>query len=195
MRQRSKGSLSKDISGATIVEFAMVAPVLMLTLVAIFDISYNMYIDSVLQGAMQKAGRNSTVEGAEYGDVDVRLEKQVRNLVSNGNISFERKAYSNFSDVNKPEEFVDENGDGICNDGEVFEDTNDNQLYDTDRALQGTGGADDAVIYTVNVEYERIFPLASFIGVEKMRTATATTILRNQPFELRKIQPKPENCL
>ena len=190
MMRSAKTTIMADNSGASIVEFAMVAPILLLVLVAIFDISFNVYVDSVLQGTMQKAGRNSTVEGADYSKIDAKLTEQVRKLVPSGAITFDRKAYTNFSDVAKPEEFIDENGDGICNDGEVFEDTNNNKLYDTDRALSDTGGADDAV----NVEYERMFPLANYIGVDPTRTATAATILRNQPFELRTITPKPEHC-
>ena len=62
--------LRSDKNGATIVEFAMVSPVLLLVLMGIFDLAFNLYLDAVLQGAMQKAGRDGSIEASDYDKID-----------------------------------------------------------------------------------------------------------------------------
>jgi hypothetical protein len=47
----------------------------------------------------------------------------------------------------------------------------------------GIGGARDVVLYTANVTYPRMFPLHSMIGLPSNVTVSATTVLRNQPFD------------
>ncbi len=57
-------SLVRDEQGAAIVEFALVAPVLIMMLLGLFDLGYNTYTSAILQGAIAKAARNSSIEGA-----------------------------------------------------------------------------------------------------------------------------------
>src|SRR5690606_28671312 len=44
------GVLQDDDTGATIVEFALIAPVALMLLLGMFDLGYNLYTASVLQG-------------------------------------------------------------------------------------------------------------------------------------------------
>jgi hypothetical protein len=44
------------------------------------------------------------------------------------------------------------------------------------------GGARDAVLYTVTVEYPRAFPMMGLLGFSETVTARSRTVLRNQPF-------------
>ena len=46
--------LGGDRRGVTAVEFALIAPALMLILLGVFDAGYNLYAASVLNGATQK---------------------------------------------------------------------------------------------------------------------------------------------
>ena len=186
--------LRRDARGATIVEFAMVAPVLLLTLLGLFDIGYNTYTSSVLQGAIVKAARGSTIEGASPSALDARVEAAVHDIAPNATVTFDRKAYVSFSEVGAPEDFTDLNGDGICNNGEPFEDANGNGNWDADRGRSGGGGARDAVLYTVNVSYPRAFPLARFIGVSDTHEAQSQTVLRNQPWGDQDTNVKVGNC-
>lgn len=179
-------ALLRDETGATLVEFALVAPVLLLTLMGIFDMAYNTYTSIMLEGAIQKAARNSTIEGATLRskEIDEAVTRAVRNIAPNGEMTFTRKSYVNFSDVSEPEEFTDVDGNGSCNDGEPFEDINGNGSWDADRGRAGMGGARDAVLYTVTVEAPRLFPMARLIGLPETFTAKAETVLRNQPYAL-----------
>ena len=54
--------LARAEDGATAVEFALIAPVFIMMLMGMFDMGYNMYTDQMLNGAIQQAARNSTLE-------------------------------------------------------------------------------------------------------------------------------------
>ncbi|MEW4447936.1 TadE family protein [Qipengyuania sp. JC766] len=178
------GPLARDERGATLVEFGLIAPVLLLMMLGLFDMSYNYYVQSQMQGAIQNAARDSGIEGAqlEYEAIDKRVLEAVRQIAPDANVQFRRRSYSSFSDVDRAEDFSDLNGDGVCNDGEPFEDANANGTWDQDRGTDGGGGARDAVLYVVNVEYPRQFAAASFVGLSKTVEMSATTVLRNQPY-------------
>lgn len=175
--------LARHEGGVTMVEFALIFPMFAMVIMAIFDISFNLYTTSVLRGAMYEAGRDSTIEGASKLEINQAVRAQVRRVAPFATITFDRKVYSNFSDVGRPEDFTDVNGDGVCNNGEPFEDVNGNGTQDSDRGGNGLGGARDAVLFTANMSYERLFPLAGFLPIDTQFTASASTVLRNQPFE------------
>ena len=62
MMPRLFTEIFRDETGATIVEFALISPVLVLTLMGLFDLSYNFYAETMIEGAIQKAARDSTLE-------------------------------------------------------------------------------------------------------------------------------------
>lgn len=182
--------------GAALVEFALVAPVMVLGLIGLFDLSYNIYTSSMLEGAIQKAARDSSIEHADASTaaIDERVSYAVHRVAPHATLAFNRAAYTEYADVSRPEDFTDSNGDGQCNDGEPFEDVNGNGIWDSDRARSGTGNARDAVVYTVTVTYPRQFPLHGLIGVPDTVTTVARTVLRNQPYAVRETGATLENC-
>ena len=187
--------LAGDERGATIVEFALVLPVLMTLLLGLFDTGYNLYTSAILQGAIQKAARDSTLEGATPADLDAKVTSTVHNIAPQSTIVFSRKSYTSFSDIGTPEDFTDVNNDGTCDAGEPYEDENGNGTWDTDRGVTGNGGARDAVLYSVTVSYPHMFPLPSFVGMSNTYTMKSETVLRNQPFDNQTtIQPVTRNC-
>lgn len=189
-------SIRQDTDGAALVEFALLAPVLLLTLLGLFDMSYNYYLQAQLQGSIQQASRDSTIEGAVVRSevIDQRVRDAVDDIVPDANLRFERFAYTNFSEVSQPEDFVDLDRDGRCNDGEPFEDANGNGEWDEDRGIAGTGGARDAVLYTVTVSYRRAFGAAQIIGLPEIVSTEASTVLRNQPFGKQETIAGVGNC-
>lgn len=195
IRQRLR-RLKRDARGAAAVEFALVAPALLLTIMGIFDLSYNIYTNTMVQGAIQRAARDSSVEGAEtrLAQIDQEVTSAVRAVVPNAAIDFSRRAYASFSDVARAEDFSDSDANGSCDNGEPFEDANRNGLWDTDRGAIGLGGARDAVLYTVTVTYPRGFPMAGLIGLPDTVVTDATTVLRNQPYTLQDNEPAVGEC-
>jgi Flp pilus assembly protein TadG len=181
---RAHRRLARDSRGATAVEFAAIAPAMLMVVLGLMDLGYNIYANTLLEGAVHQAGRDSTIEGAETRGlaIDNQVREVVTNLAPNAKVSFDRRAYIDFSDVDRPEDFTDTNEDGTCSDGEPFEDINDNGTWDEDRGRADMGGARDAVLYTVTVRYPRPFPVMKLLGFSPNVTSTAQTVLRNQPY-------------
>ena len=176
--------LAGDAGGATALEFAAIAPALLMVLLGLMDLSHNIYTTTLLEGAIQQAGRTSTIEGAGARSlaIDTQLRDRVDDIVPNARIAIDRRAYLDYSDVEQPEDFTDTNDDGLCNEGEPFEDINGNGTWDDDRGRADTGSARDAVMYSVTVTYPRAFPVMGLLGFSDTVTAKARTVLRNQPY-------------
>lgn len=191
--QKNK-SLIRDTRGATIAEFALIAPAACLMLLGLFDLGYNMYSNTMVQGAIQEAARDSSIEGADTTVIDSEVSAAVRNVVPQAAITFSRSAYTDYSDVGSAEDFSDVNGDGNCNDGEPFEDTNGNGIWDSDVGIAGPGSARDVVLYTVIVEYPRVFPFAAAMGLPEKYSSRSDVVLRNQPFAKQEDRAAVGNC-
>ncbi|MBH5322685.1 TadE/TadG family type IV pilus assembly protein [Aurantiacibacter sediminis] len=176
--------IAHDEGGATIVEFALIAPAFVLTIMALFEFSYNYYAETMIEGAVQKAARDSTIEAFANNPaaLDTKVRGAVQNIVPSATVTMTRSGYRNYSDMNRAEEWTDTNGDGVCADNEPFEDINGNGVWDSTRALDSASGARDAVLYQVDATYDRAFPMPELLGWEQTVTVTARTVLRNQPF-------------
>ncbi len=177
----------RDESGVTVIEFGLITPVLMTMMLGVLDLGHGMYTRSQLVGAIQKTARNSTIEGASIGTLDDRVTAAVRKLVPGTTPTFSRKSFRSFTNVKQAEDFTDSGspGNGICDNGESYEDRNNNGFWDSDITLVGhasAGGARDAVLYEVTVTYNRLLPIGGFIGQSDTMTLKSTTVLRNQPF-------------
>lgn len=194
---RRLDGLARDTSGATLVEFALVAPVLLLLLLGMFDMGYNYYVQSQLQGAVLRAARDSGIEGAENrrAAIDDRVTEAVRDIMPQAKVEFDRRAYAKFADVEQPEDYTDINGNSICDDGEPFEDANGNGMWDEDRGAAGMGGARDVILYSVDITYRRPFGVSRLIGLPEDFSTTATTVLRNQPWAAQNVESNVGRCL
>jgi len=184
---RHLSPLVRDKAGVTAVEFALIAPGLLTVLLGIFELGYEIYAQTMLQGAIQQAARASTIEGAgtNVASINGIVSDAVHQIVPDAEVTFDRKSYTNFGDVGLPEDYTDSNSNGECDAGEPFEDANGNGTWDADRGVAGSvGGARDAVLLTVTVTYDRPFPLAKLVpGMSNTLTTTAATVLRNQPYD------------
>ncbi|MCL9999553.1 MAG: pilus assembly protein [Erythrobacter sp.] len=190
--------LRQNREGATLVEFAIVGPVLILMLMGLFDIAHTQYTSAVLYGAVQKASRDYTLESAATSQtaLDTRVQDQIRAVMPNGaTITFTKTAFDDFKNVNEREEWTDTNNNGTCNGGEPYQDENNNGIWDVYRGQSGLGTARDVMLYTTNVTYPRLFPMFGMIGLPANVTLSATTVLRRQPFDQGSNQsPTVRNC-
>ncbi len=170
--------------GTAVMEFALTAPLFLLVLMGIFDYSWQMYAKQVLQGAVSDAARAATLESSasDQSALDAAVRERVRNVYHDANVTFVRKAYESFDAIGDPENFTDEDGDDSYDSGECFEDVNGNASWDSDRGSTGNGGAEDVVLYTASMNFDRILPVWRMLGQEQYTTLTATTVLRNQPY-------------
>ncbi|CAN5508896.1 hypothetical protein BH09PSE4_BH09PSE4_07760 [soil metagenome] len=180
--------LRRDRRGSTVIEFAIVAPVMCLLLVGAFDTAHTLYARATLQGIVQKTARDATLEDstdtAAQTTLDDKVKAQVRALANNATIVITRRYYRTFSAAAaaQAEAFTDTNHNGTCNGGEPYVDANNNGVWDADGGDAGQGGAKDRTLYTVVVTYPRFFPLWKFIGGSNITKLTSTTVLENQPY-------------
>lgn len=162
--------LRRHEGGVALIEFALTAPVFLLILMGVIDYCWQMYGQQVLQGAVAKAGRDATIEtyALNQSTLDERVQSQVRRVFHNAEVKFSRRAFDDFSKI-KPPRTVDYDGDGIADCVE-------------DGGKAGNGGADDVVLYTASMRFDRILPVWRLLGQSNSTTLTSTTVLRNQPF-------------
>lgn len=187
--------LGDDTRGSPIAEFAVVAPTMLLLIMASMDLAYSSYVTSVLEGEVQKASRDSGMEGSsgKLAAIQTKAENQVRLIVKNATFSPLRKSYTSYLTA-KPERFTDTNGNGQRDAGECFDDVNANGQWDSDPGNEGQGGANDVTAYTMQISFPRLFPLAGMIGLSPTETITVKTYLRNQPYNAQNIPTVKTIC-
>lgn len=180
---RRMRQLRGDTRGAYIVEMAIVLPVLLMALLGVLDLSFRMFAQTLLTGAVQKVGRDSTLQGGAQAAAqnDAQVTASVRQLARDAQLSFTRTSTTDYA-TTAGERFTDADGDGVREPGECFDDVNGNRQWDATVSAEGGGGADDVVRYQVSATYSRIFPLAGLLGWSTTQTISAETLLKNQPF-------------
>lgn len=175
--------LVSDQSGNTVIEFAVIAPTFMLLLMGTFDIGHRIYVRSALDGALQQAARNTSLQTGTDATARAAIDTKVRNIILNiapqATVTAARKNFLNYTHVKRAENYTDTNADGVCNNNEPFVDENSNGIWDDNVGASGVGGARDAVEYQVTVRYDRLFPVPGF-GDEHI--LIGRTLLKNQPY-------------
>jgi hypothetical protein len=181
-------SISDD-TGVTAVEFAMVAPILMLLLVGIFEFGLIFAADIFLKDATNDAARTGrtgfVAEGSTQDEMVLGMVRQETGILMDPDkITIESTAYAGFDKLKKPEPFIDANKNGKRDDGENFTDVNGNGKYDTDQGRAGYGGANEVVLYTVSYPWRLFTPLVGkLVGTDGVLTLTATAVVQNEPYQ------------
>lgn len=172
-----------DARGATIVEFAFVAPILVLTLLGLFDLGYKSYVASNLQGALHEAARLGTVGNKTTAQIDAHIQSRLNQFSRGATITITHKSYMDFTGVKVPETITNDTVPiGQYNVGDCYQDANGNSVYDTDRGKSGMGSSEDVMHYSITMSYPRLFPLTKLMGLSNTDTVTSSTVFRNQPY-------------
>ncbi|WP_447759649.1 TadE/TadG family type IV pilus assembly protein [Sphingopyxis panaciterrae] len=188
--------LRQSERGVAMIEFALTAPLFFLILMGIFDYCWQMYAQQVLQGAVSKAGRDSTLEqyAASQKTLDDRVKAQVLNVFRSAEVTFTRKAYDSFDQVGTEERYTDNKPkNGKYDSGECFDDFNGNGRWDSDRGRDNNGTANDVVLYTASMKFKRVLPVWKMLGQPQETTLSSSTVLRNQPFA-NGTDSRPDEC-
>jgi Flp pilus assembly pilin Flp len=187
--------LARDERGVTLVEFAMIVPVLCVLLLGIFELGYRSYAQSVVQGALHEAARMATVGGVTVDDIDARVRTRLSNFDDRGEVAVEASSYFEYSGVGTPETITTDTApEGEYNEGDCWIDSNGNGEWDADRGAETMGGAEDIVRYRVSVTLEEIVPIAGLLGWDRFNTIRGETVLRNQPFAARNTEISVPTC-
>jgi Flp pilus assembly pilin Flp len=191
-------------NGVSVTEFGLIAPVLMIMLLGTYDVGHEMYVKTVLNGALQEVGRNSALEGASNVDqreeIDEKLRASVLDVAPGADVEITRRYYKTFSKAAaaQAEQVIEEEDDAnnLCDDGETFMDANHNGEWDQDGGTDGQGGAKDVVIVKVTVRYDRLFPAGKFIGYADNVILVSDSVIANQPYgqQVQFAAPVPVDC-
>ncbi len=179
----SKLNFLHNEDGATMVEFAVILPVMCIALLGGMDLCHREYAQAILTGAVQKIGRDSTLQGGadNIATNDAKVKAAVLQIAPDATFKFERNSLTRYRDADG-EPFTDANGDDVRNPGECYDDVNGNLQWDANVSASGNGGADDVVLYKVTATYPRVFPVAKLLGWSSEQVITADTALKNQPY-------------
>lgn len=175
-------------SGVAIVEFAFAAPILLMMVVGIMEVSMIFFASTLLEGGLREAARFG-ITGSQVG-ASTREEHIVEIINEHGaglitvaaeNISI--LVYSNFESIGEPEPYADENTNGQYDLGEPFTDTNCNGEWDQDMGRAGAGRGGDVVLYRVEYEWPLLVGmLAPLIGNDGKVPLSASVAVRNEPY-------------
>lgn len=181
--------LRRDRAGATIVEFALVVPVMMTLVCSAVEIGYLLFARVMLEGAVVDAARIATasIESSQsQRDATMRasIAKAMRTFpIEKGkSITIETKVYRNFSTA-YPEPYQDINKNGKYDLGEPYTDRNKNGVWDAGTPIAGSsmGGPGDVVSITATYPKAVMF---GFIGTKlalgSAMNISATTVVRNE---------------
>ncbi|MEO9633835.1 MAG: TadE/TadG family type IV pilus assembly protein [Parasphingorhabdus sp.] len=183
-RLLKKRRILEDQSGATLMEFGLVAAPFFLMLLGIMDLGYRGYVDTVSKSVLHKVARDASTGEMTVAEIEQAVTDGLDTLIlKNASIDVTTQSYFDFTNIGKPEKLTtDVNGNGTVDPGDCFIDNNGNDIFDTDYGIAGTGGPDDIVSYKIDVNSPRLFPLASMIGLSDTMTVSNSTAVRNQPF-------------
>lgn len=180
--QRLRG----DQRGAAISEFALILLPFCLLLFGGLEMGYQIYVRSVLLGAMERATRLTTLQTVDNTAVEADIAATVKRVAPNATVLTTKGSFLQYSQINAMERLTkDTNNNATLDSGDCWEDVDDNGVRNIVTAGKtGIGGADDIVRYNTVVTYNRILPIYRFIGIGNTATLTATTMTRRQPYEL-----------
>jgi hypothetical protein len=174
--------------GNALVEFALVAPALVLLIVGILELSALMLGEVLLQSAVADASRfgltGRTLAGRTRQDVIRQIvDTETLGLIDSDQLRFDTLVYPSFDSIGKPESFTDQNGDGAWQSGEPFTDVNGNGKWDADMGAAGLGGPDDVVLYRVRYPWRTWTALLRpVMGTNGTLELEASLAIRNEPF-------------
>ena len=178
----------KQQHGTTAIEFAVVAPVLLLLILGIIEFSLIMLTYHIMESATSSSAR---LGATGHVDTGISREDTIRNAITAraGNwidptkLTITSKSYSQFDQIHDPEPFTDTNHNGIHDPGEPYTDINGNGQWDADMGTAGYGGTGDVVVYAISYPWTILTPLAGpLIGTNGTFTITTHAVVKNEPY-------------
>jgi hypothetical protein len=182
----------RDRGGVTIVEFAIVAPVMLLLLGGLLEMGYVAFARSTLESAILDASRTARVAECP-GEAAALIEQEVvarmAVVVSHDGqppVLTVRSYGEAFGNVGNPEPFNDLDGNGSFDPGEPFTDINGNGDWDADMGKTGDFGSFGEVVeFSARFNVASILPfVAALINDNQgFYPIAAETVVRNEPFK------------
>jgi hypothetical protein len=186
--RRFSQAVRRNERGAAVMEFGFVAPVMFLMIMAGFDAGYSVYLRSVASGVLEARARAASLDGSTESQFDTEIRSAMYEILPGyaeheENVVLSKKNYTDYSRIDAAEKMTtDANDNGVLDVGDCWLDEDGNGEFGTNEGADGLGGADDGVYYTVTLQFPRLFPLASMIGLSEDQSVTVKTLVINQPY-------------
>jgi hypothetical protein len=171
--------------GVVSIEFAFIAPVLVILVVAVFDVALLYFMGLSMESAALNASRYGATgfsedEVTREEAIAAIVENQTYGMLEDNGLELDTYVYESFEEAAEAEWLIDRNQNGVFDDGEWYDDVNGNGVWDGDPGVPGIGEADEIVVYRLNAEYELFTPfLGEMVGPIDLRAVVA---IRNEPF-------------
>ena len=174
--------------GTSALEFALIAPALMLTLTGIIDLMLVMFVSALMEGGLRDGARLGRTGFQPAGTTreEAILQKiadATLGLIDMNLAQVTTLEYDSFSAIGQPEDFTDVDGNGSYTAGEPWVDANGNGVWDEDQGTPGIGGSSSIILYKVTYNWTlltpllpRILPNGDQIPLE------ASVAVRNEPW-------------
>jgi len=182
------GDISQNDDGSTIVEFALIAPLLAMLLVAIMEFGMVMFSSILMESGLRDASRYGITGREVTGSTRLEYIVQIISVRTIGLIDMDEAnvevlVYPGFAEVGSGEDFVDGNANGSFDAGETYTDSNGNGAWDSDIGVAGAGSAGDIVLYRISYDWPLLTPFADqFMGTDGHFTLRASIAVRNEPW-------------
>lgn len=183
------GRLWRRNDGVAAVEFAFVAPILLVTIIGIMEVAMVLIVSSLIEGGLRDAARFGITGFVPQG---MTREQQITSiigeatvgLVKMSDIDIQTLVYPSFAQVGQPEPYTDTNANGVYDAGEPYTDINGNGQWDADMGAAGVGGPGDIVLYKVKYNLPTMTPLLSSVlgGADGKVQLSASIAVRNEPY-------------
>lgn len=185
---KHKMSLRRNTDGVVAIEFAFIAPVVLLMIMGIIEFSLVMFTMAVMESATSHTSRLGKTGYTEAGStreeqIIANIQALTTGLLDPNQIQITAKVYDAFDNVGDPEPFVDANSNMIYDEGETYSDINGNSEWDADMGSAGFGDANDVVVYTVSYPWRINTPIISNI-IGNIFTITTRAAVKNEPYNI-----------
>lgn len=183
--------LLRDTRGAAIIEFGLMATVLMLLVVGIVEFGLLLFTQMQLEGIMSNVSRTTIIgDNPGYPDrvsyMQARMREQTANML-NGNamvISVEPMKAGIGRNYVEPELCLTAPPTlgPSCPAGTPFEDRNNNGIYDAGSLQSDVGKSGELVQFNVSLPWRFFTPLISAFFPNNTYILRTSVVVQNEPF-------------
>lgn len=177
----------RDADGVTVVEFGLIAPVLVLLVMGVVEMGLMMTGQAVLDNAAFIASRTGKTGYADSDKTQAKtiaaaIQKAAASFLDSSKITVTSTAYSDYDSM-QPEPFTDTNNNGVRDSTESYTDVNKNGVYDKNDGTTGYGASGQVVLYTATYNWTVFTPLLKkLVGTNGVVPLKARVVVKNEPY-------------
>lgn len=195
MTRRPLFSLGRSADGVAAVEFGLILVPLLMVVMGFGELGWQSYVRANLQATLNDVARSAVVEtpdiigtGTLEERINAEVERRMEKLVTGGDYDLSIRNFKNFAAVDQPEALTnDKNKNGKYDSGDCWEDSNPNGTFDLNGGRSGVGGADDVVVYDIDLLAPHLFPVSVVFDEDGSFNANASTLVRTQPYATQRV--------